>query len=308
VTDNYTLYAIIVSYNGRPIIGKAINSIIESSIPCKIIVVDNASEDGTFEYLQQTFQDITLIKSNKNLGFGKGNNLGIRKAIDEGADHIFLLNQDAWVEKNTLEHLVKVQVDNKEYGIVSPIHMNEDGTKLGWYFSQKINAIDCPGFINDIFFKQLKKIYPIEFIHASGWMVSKECIQKVGVFDPVFPHYGEDNDFAMRVKYHQFKIGICTTAKFYHIGKYAENENKSTDKELYFTYIQNLVKLKNLNYTLFFLFYELTFNVLYTCMTLVLTRQFKKLKLHILPYFKIIKQIGSIRESRKISKQAGSFI
>lgn len=308
MTKTTKIFVIIVAYNGRNVIGKAINSVIDSSISADIIIVDNASTDETVKFINENYPKVDLILSNKNLGFGKGNNIGIRKALENRADYIFLLNQDAWIEKNTLSELITTHQRNSSFGIISPIHLNENGSKLGWYFSQKINAIDCPGFINDIYFNQLKAIYPIEFIHASGWLLSAECLRKTGLFDPIFPHYGEDNDFALRAKYHGFKIGICTSSRLYHIGKFADNEKKSLDKELYFKFIENLVRLKNINYSLIYLLYQLTFEVINKSLTLLLTRQPGKLKLVFHPYFKVIKQLNKIKKSRTASRQEASFI
>ena len=101
------LYTIITTYNGVKWIEKNIQALIESSTKTKIIIIDNGSVDGTQDIVK-SFKAVQFIQSEENLGFGKANNLGIKLALEQGADYIFLLNQDAWIEKNTLSKLLKV--------------------------------------------------------------------------------------------------------------------------------------------------------------------------------------------------------
>jgi len=301
------VYAIVVTFNGEEYIDKCLNSLLNSSYPLQIIVADNYSTDSTVEYISKNYPSVLLIKSSENLGFGKGNNLGLRKALNENADYVLLLNQDAWIQKDTIEELVKVHYKNPDYGLLSPIHYDESGKRLGWYFTKRINANDCPNLVNDIYFNQLKEIYPINFIHASGWFLSMECIREVGIFDPLFPHYGEDNDLAQRIWMNNFKIGICTTTAFHHVGKYKKG-SKSKSEEEYFKYIEHLVNLKNLNFSFSYNLFQLISKTTNDLMINVFARRFYKLKSIWSPFGKAIAQTRKIKKSRKTSKQVGAFI
>src|SRR5690554_1881580 len=114
------IYVIVVTYNGMQWIDKCIESIHSSSIKLKTIIFDNGSTDGTIDFIKNNFTNIELIESKKNLGFGAANNIGIKKAFEEGADYVFLLNQDAWLETNTIEELLKISNQKKDYFILSP--------------------------------------------------------------------------------------------------------------------------------------------------------------------------------------------
>ena len=92
------LYTIIITYNGVKWIEKNIQALIDSSTKTKIIIIDNGSVDGTQEIVK-SFKEVKFIQSEINLGL-KANNLGIKLALEQGADYVFLLNQDAWIEKN----------------------------------------------------------------------------------------------------------------------------------------------------------------------------------------------------------------
>src|ERR1700761_24513 len=125
---------IIVTYNGAKWIEKCITSLLNSSFKVKIIVVDNGSTDETLNLLEK-YTEIYLLKATKNLGFAKANNEGITIGLQQNVEYIFLLNQDAWVERDTIEKLLNVAEANKEYGIISPIHLNGSYTALDLKFA-----------------------------------------------------------------------------------------------------------------------------------------------------------------------------
>ena len=210
------IYVVIVTYNGMQWIDKCIDSLIHSSIPLNIIIIDNLSTDGTVDFIKNNYPTVELVETGKNLGFGKANNIGITHAVKQNADYVFLLNQDAWVGLNTIDELVKIHQQNPGYGILSPIHFNGKGDTLDYKFSLQCNAIDCPGYVSDLVTASLKQVYTINFANAALWLISKECLQKTGAFDPIFPHYGEDFDYVNRIKYHGFKVGIAPALTGFH--------------------------------------------------------------------------------------------
>jgi len=87
---------IIVSYNFEQWIDRCLGSLRRSTSPISVIVVDNGSKDKTTQIIEKNYPEVHLIKTGANLGFGKANNIGIRYAMEQGADYFFLLNQDAW--------------------------------------------------------------------------------------------------------------------------------------------------------------------------------------------------------------------
>lgn len=199
------VYIIIVTHNGMPWLPRCL----ESSKPYKVIVVDNNSNDGTVEYILDTYPEIILIEQKENLGFGKANNLGISYAIKEGGDYVFLLNQDAYLFPDTVEHLIRIHKENNNYGILSPIHINKDRNKLDANFSNYVSFYNNPHFYSDfVLGKELQTIYEVPFVNAAAWLISKKCLDIVGGFDPIFFHYGEDDNYCQRLKFHDFKIGV----------------------------------------------------------------------------------------------------
>lgn len=246
--ESIRILAIIVTYNGIRWIQKCLESINNSSITVDIVVIDNGSTDGTIEVIESSFSDVRLIKSNVNLYFGRGNNVGLKMALTEGYDYAFLLNQDAFIESNTIEHLVKVQQENIGFGILSPFHYNWNGDKVDHFFLQMINPFDCPNFLSDSFLSKLNDVYSIKFIHAACWIISRNCLEEVGGFDPIFYHYGEDNDYVERAKYKGYKIGVCPTAYVYHYGSFDVSKKHKQSIKLY--KVHAVLELKTIQNTL----------------------------------------------------------
>jgi len=241
-----SIYSIIVTYNGIEWIEKNIQALIDSSTKTEIIIIDNGSVDGTQDIVK-SFKEVQFIQTEENLGFGKANNIGIKKALDEGTDYVFLLNQDAYVEANTIGKLIEVMESDKKIGIASPIHLNGQGTSLdklfGTYVAPKLSNAPCL-FMSDCYTQQLEKYYEIDFVNAAAWLLSRECIDKVGLFDSLFYHYGEDVNYCQRLNYFDFKLVIVPDSKIYHD---REDRIIQKDKSLEFKKRLILIELCDIN-------------------------------------------------------------
>ena len=235
---NKKIFVIIVTYNGSKWMEKCISSVLNSSYPVEIIVIDNNSNDNTVSILKQ-FPRVHLIESQENLGFGKANNLGIDLALQKEADYVFLLNQDTWIFENTISNLILAAENNTSFGIISPMHFSGDGVKLDesfkTYYNRKIQKLE----------NQNVSIVP--FVNAAAWLVSKPCLVKVGKFELLFPHYGEDRNYCDRVLYHKFKIAIVENSKICHDRIIIRKISKDTIQSKY----SLLSKILNINHSLF---------------------------------------------------------
>lgn len=214
----HKIYVIVITYKGHQWYERCFTSLRNSEYPVQTIVIDNASNDGTVEYIREHFPEIYLIESKENLGFGRANNIGMRYALDHGCDYVFLLNQDAWVEPNTLTELVRVAEKYPEYGILSPIHLNADKGSIEPHLLSFIanEKITDPTFVQDLYFNTLKEVYTSKYINAAGWLLPKSTLNTIGGFDPIFYHYEEDDDYLNRVLYHGLKVGVVPSARMVH--------------------------------------------------------------------------------------------
>lgn len=241
----YTATIIIVTYNGLKWIEKCLNSCKDY----KVIVIDNASKDGTQEYIKNNFSQVHLIEQTNNLGFGQANNLGISIAVKEGAEFVFLLNQDAYLYHDTIPELINTYINNPEYGILSPIHLNGNGTKLDRNFSYYLDYDKNKYFYFDAVKNNLKEIYDVLFVNAAAWLLPLKTLKTVGGFDPLFFHYGEDDNYCQRILYQQYKIGVVTNTYVMHDRESRININEVKFSDQYFIKkeLSYKVKFANIN-------------------------------------------------------------
>jgi len=221
---------IIVTYNAMPWIHACLSSVKTYDV----VVVDNASTDETVTYIESHFPAVHLIKATENIGFGQANNIGIQYALNRSADYVFLLNQDAYLQKDALTHLLVAHKNHSSFGILSPVHFNGDGTTLDRKFSNYLVYDYNPNFYGDAINGNLQEIYEVEFVNAAGWLIPVDVIRKVGGFDPVFFMYGEDDNLSHRMKFHGYKIGVVSKAHMHHDRKNVPNKIPTQFSKEYF--------------------------------------------------------------------------
>lgn len=237
------ILVIIVTYNAMQWAERCFYSLRKSTVKSDVFVVDNGSTDGTQAYIQAHFPEVLFHQSETNLGFGKANNLGLQYALDQNYDYVYLLNQDAWVLEDTFEKLMDISQRNSEYGILSPFQMEANMEHLDSNFKKKVCSWNSsPNLLDDLYFRKNKDVIPVLHVMAAHWLITRDCLIKVGGFSPTFPHYGEDNNFEHRAIYRGFKIGIVPCCQAVHD---REKRVASKKKQLYQKYIDGLIRMSN---------------------------------------------------------------
>lgn len=285
---------IIVSYNFEKWIDNCISSLDKSSVESEVLVIDNASSDNTCEIISERYPKVTLIENSKNLGFGKANNIGFRYAIENNFDYVLLLNQDAWVEQDTIEKLIDTSVNNPNIGILSPVHLNGTGDKLDFGFST------YTGFkTKQDVLKLPESSVTCNFINAAIWLIPISVIKEVGGFAPVFPHYGEDVNYCQRIKKKGFEIGFLPHAFAYH-----DREKRETDtsKFFYMEYIYFLTEAVNPLYSSAKSFAYSVMAAEKKSFVSLFSGEFKSFVNYQKVALKLLKKSKVIRETRKSTK------
>lgn len=231
--------AIIVSYQFMPWVDKCLPSLLASTYPLDVMVLDNGSKDQSIDHVRKNYPGVMVVDNHANLGFGKANNIGMHHAMTHGYDAVLLINQDAWLEADALEKLVGVLESHPDYGIVSPVHKNGMGDKVEKGFSDYTGLKDLEHLPQEI-------VVGVPFINAAIWLVRMEALRKTGFFAPLFYHYGEDKDLANRMAFHHFKIGFVPAASGCH-----DREFREMGKEKYFwtEYVYHLSEYANVNHS-----------------------------------------------------------
>jgi GT2 family glycosyltransferase len=300
------IHVIISTFNSSAWIVKCVNSLLKSEIPVKIKVIDNVSTDDTVAVIRDNFPELDLIVNKKNIGFGRANNVLLRKAIEDNADYVFLMNADAWIEPNTISGLVNVHLENPQYGILSPVHLTGSGKSYDHKFALYASEKFCRGFNSDTYLKSLKTVYDIDFVNGAFWLISKDCLNVTGVFDPLFYVYFEDIDYVNRLKQKGLKVGLAPNFIGYH-----DRENRaapSTESQkrflrpLYYIYL-----LKDTRYSLahvlmryFYSFNKKLFGFLFK---MKINAFFAELKIG----FNTLLKFKKILEARKECKKDGAY-
>lgn len=202
---------IIVSYNFVPWLDRCLGSLRVLNTPADVLVVDNHSTDGTVERIKKGYPEVTLIENKENKGFGSANNQGLSYALEHGYEAVLLLNEDAWIDKDTLTELIDVcrKDVRRHFGILSPVHLTGDGKEVDHGFSV-YTGMKTPGGKAD------RAVVEVPFVNAAIWLIPTDVIRKVGMFSPLFFLYGEDLDFVNRIKKHGFSLGYLPGVYGYH--------------------------------------------------------------------------------------------
>lgn len=191
-----------------------------------VYVVDNGSSDDSIQKLAvYNLLPIThhLIRSGENLGFAGGNNLGIRKALADGATHFLLLNNDTLASPNFLAKLLEVADSNPRVGIVGPkIYFAAaqqqiwfGGGELNWLKTRgthlEYNIIDQPSTTNN---QLLPK--DVDYITGCCLLIKREVIEKIGLLDEGYFLYYEDVDWCLRAKKAGYRVVYMPEARIWH--------------------------------------------------------------------------------------------
>lgn len=191
---------IIVSYNFERWMNRCLDSLRQSELQADVIVIDNASKDRTVQLIESHYPEVRLIRNNENLGFGRANNVGMKIALKEGYEAVFLLNQDAWIDKKVLGTLAELSLGHPQYGILSPVHLTGSGDKPEQGFAGYAGI----GSLEDI---KKQELATLSFINAAFWMIPASVLRKAGGFCPLFYHYGEDVDYVNRLHHYGYLVG-----------------------------------------------------------------------------------------------------
>lgn len=209
---------ILVNYNGDKDTIDCVKSLLQIDYSnFEIIIVDNAS--ATQQELEKMLpSEVVYIKSNENLGFSGGNNLGIKYAIKNNADYVLLLNNDTVVDKSFLKALVEAAQKHIDAGIITGKILYYDKPDYVWYAGGYMNLNRARIHHDHI---QEKDDFPdddriVSFATGCLMMMPQNIIREVGMLNDAFFMYSEDAEFCSRIQNVERKILYTPKAKIYH--------------------------------------------------------------------------------------------
>ena len=236
---------IIVNYNTCKMTNEAIDSVYEhtSGIDVEIILVDNASADGSKEFFEKK-NGITYIYSQENLGFGKGNNLGLKYATGR---NILFLNSDTLLRNNAVKILSDYIDSHPETGVCGGNLFDYNGNPTISYeikrpsiireLNKVLNGRIYRCFYKDVRFNASNKPKEVGYVSGADFMTRKSILDKYGAFSPEFFMYYEETELAHRINKAGYRIVSVPEAEIVHLEGMSLQKNKSEFNEQKYTWM-----------------------------------------------------------------------
>ena len=228
------LSIVIVSFNTRELLEQCLTSAYQSIVAgglshdSEVIIVDNASHDGSPQMVEEKFPKVRLIKNPKNLGFAAGNNRGIKSAK---GDYCLLLNRDTTVQKDLLKLLLGEMQKNPSLGVIGCKLLNKDNTiqPSAGFFPNLTRVFLWMTFLDDLLSRFIairpyhvenrnfyNKIQEVDWVTGACFLISRKAVEKAGLLDEKIFMYGEEVEWCYRIKYAGSRVEYFPQASIYH--------------------------------------------------------------------------------------------
>ena len=218
-TGTGRILVVVVTWNSGRYIEDCLKSLALSTIPVAVLVIDNASSDGTSAHLRSHWEtSVSVLDTGSNLGYAGGNNIGIDVAIEAGANLVILMNPDATVAPDCIERLHQILDSSDQIGMVSPSICYES-TDIVWYGGSDVNLISgssdhvCQG----VAWTSLPS-EPYATDRGSGCVLGLpiRAISEVGLFDERYFLYYEETELSARMRERGFTVKVVPQARAWH--------------------------------------------------------------------------------------------
>jgi hypothetical protein len=187
-----------------------------------VILVDNASTDGSVDYIRERFPNVEMLVNPENLGVAGGRNCGFRKAVQCRSNYILSLDNDAYINPSLIEELVTVAESDIRIGILGPKVYVDDGSQriqcAGGQITYTQNLCSERG-AGERDRGQYDRVEEVDYFPGFGFMARQEVFEQLNFLDETFYGYGhEDTDFCIRAKQLGYRIVYVPTAMMWHQG------------------------------------------------------------------------------------------
>jgi GT2 family glycosyltransferase len=215
------VYCVILNLNGRTLLLETLDSVRELSYPnFRVVVADNGSTDGSLEAVRELHPEVEIVENGTNLGFGEGNNMGMKHARERGSEWIFLLNNDITVDKDLLTEMMQVGVADQTIGMLCPKIYYADELRKLWYAGGRVNfwtgRVSHRG-IRKIDRGQYDRVGDTDYVTRCAMLIRSSALDVVGLFDPVYyPIYAEDADLSARFLRAGYRLVYVPSGRLWH--------------------------------------------------------------------------------------------
>lgn len=288
---------IIVNYNTKKLTLECLESVYSntSGISFEIIVVDNASVDGSIQAVEERFPDVRIYKSDINLGFGRANNLGLQHAIGK---YIFLLNSDTVLVNNAILEFYSFCERNSSLKIgalgcllrnnsLNIIHSHYTFPSISDFLKRVFRSYLyvlglSKNVIHERSFEKGELYFDVEYITGADLFIPREIIKQIGFFDPIFFMYFEETDYQKRMADLNFRRFIISGPEIIHLE--GGSSNTSNNKRRIMTHRSLFLYLRKH----FSFFYIIAYKFLYVILNFPFLFNFRYTLRENICLFKII--------------------
>ena len=230
--SNPRVACILLNWNGWRDTVECLDALKGCTYPgLKVIVVDNGSTDDSIARIRSAHPDTLLLDSGKNLGFAAGNNIGIRYAIAQGVDYIWLLNNDTKPDPDALSALVAKALTNERIGAVASVcYYADDPSTVQVWAGTRANL--WIGYT-----RNTTTPHPDHWFHAvygASMLIARAAIEDVGLLDEGFFFYWEETEFCLRIRKSGWRLAAAPESRVLHKFGASTGGNKRVS-DRYFT-------------------------------------------------------------------------
>jgi len=238
MSDQPLVYAVVLAWNQLKETLECLESLSHSQYPnLRMLVSDNGSTDGTTEAVKRNYPNVEVTRVEVNMGMERGYNMGLEHALKNGADYVMAMNNDTIVDPEMVTHLVRGIQNHPKAGMVSPkiYHYYDDKTRLWcagarWAaFPPRIKLIGS----NASDSAQFQQDFTLPYVTSCCILMSREALQKTGLFDPGYYFYYNDWDMSARFWAAGYEIWFIADAHIWHKVSMSTQKAEKPDKWWY---------------------------------------------------------------------------
>jgi GT2 family glycosyltransferase len=210
------VYIIVLNYCSAEDTLECVEAIRKIGYPhVRLLVIDNGSPDGSGRRLEKNIPPHEFIGLSENIGYAGGNNVGLHRALQEGAEYVFIVNPDVRLLPDSIQAYVDVMESDASIGALNPLQVMPDKETIDKKFLECV----LRGVTDRNSVKSLgpSEVWEVRSLFGASLMLSRSALERVGGFDPLYFAYGEEQDLCRRIRYHGLRLVVTSKSPVVHL-------------------------------------------------------------------------------------------